>query len=151
MRLLELGFTPFVKTTGGKGLHVVIPLQPSLDYQGARTWTKSFVDGLVAEDPEHLTGKMAKQTRPGRVFIDYVRNSHGATAVSPYSTRARAGAPVAVPVEWEDLTAALNPSAFDPAAVLARMERLNWRDPWAGIQQAQASSRTLRAAASAKS
>lgn len=152
-RLAALGFTPFVKTTGGKGLHVVIPVEPSLTFAEARAWTKSIVDALVAEDPSSLTGKMAKKVRSGRVFVDYVRNSQGATAVAPYSTRARPGAPIAVPVEWEELREGLDPKQFTTERVLERLARFegSGSDPWAGMQKAQASARTLRAAASASS
>jgi bifunctional non-homologous end joining protein LigD len=150
-RLESLGFTPFVKTTGGKGLHVVFPVEPSLTYDEVRPWTKSIVDSLVAERPESLVGKMTKSIRAGKIFIDYVRNAQGATAVAPYSTRARAGAPIAVPVEWDELLKkGFDPKSFTAEKVLQRLAEIG-ADPWADIDEAQASARTLRAAASARS
>ncbi len=150
-RLEKLGFTPFVKTTGGKGLHVVIPVKPSLTYNEARPWAKSFVDSVVAEDPDSLVGKMAKNIRAGKIFVDYVRNAQGATAVAPYSTRARPGAPIAVPIEWDELREkSFDPKAFTAETVLQRLGKIH-EDPWAAIEKAQASARTLRAAASASS
>ncbi len=149
-RLEPLGFTPFVKTTGGRGLHVVVPVEPSLAYNEARAWTKSFVESLVAEDPSSLTSQMAKKLRSGRVFIDYVRNSQGATAVAPYSTRARLGAPIAVPVEWDELRGDLDPKRFTAEAVLRRLRELG-HDPWADMDAARAGEHVLRKVALAAS
>ncbi len=149
-RLESLGFTPFVKTTGGKGLHVVIPVEPSLTFNEARPWTKAFVDSLVAEDPEGLTGKMAKKVRTGKIFVDYVRNAQGATAVAPYSTRARPGAPIAVPVEWDELRNGLDPKRFTAEKVLQRLADIK-TDPWAEMNDSAASAKVLRAAASSSS
>ena len=149
-RLEALGFTPFVKTTGGKGLHVVAPVEPALTFAEVRPWTHSFVDSLVAEDPDSLTGKMAKKLRSGRVFIDYVRNAQGATAVTPYSTRARPGAPVAVPVEWDELRSGLDPKAFIAETVIQRLAGLD-HDPWADMQGARMSASRLKKIVAASS
>lgn len=130
-----LGFVAFVKTTGGKGLHVVTPLVPEHDHGTVRALAHAVVERIVSHDPGGFTDKMAKDARPGRVFIDYLRNAHGATAVCAYSTRAREGAPVSVPLEWEELTADVDPAAFDTRSVPARLAALS-QDPWSGYDDA---------------
>jgi bifunctional non-homologous end joining protein LigD len=127
------GLAAFAKTTGGHGLHVIVPIQPALAYDEARAWSHAFVERLAAQDPGRFTAKMAKATRPGRVFVDYLRNAHGATAVCAFSTRARPGGPVSVPVSWSELEAGIDPRAFTIQTVPERLERLG-PDPWAGYE-----------------
>jgi len=131
-----LGLTGFAKTTGGRGLHVVVPLEVGGDFEPVRAWTHAFVEVLAANDPDTFTSKMRKDLRPGRVFVDYLRNAHGATAVCAYSTRARPGAPVSVPVSWRQLATGLDPLSFDPASVPRRLSALR-ADPWDGYEAAR--------------
>ena len=101
--LAGIGLKSFAKTTGGKGLHVVIPLTPKLDWDQVKAFAKWIADSFVAQRPEDFTANMAKRARHGRIYIDYLRNGRGATAVGAYSPRARPGAPVSTPVSWEEV------------------------------------------------
>jgi Inhibitor of apoptosis-promoting Bax1 len=96
--LLGIGLKSFAKTTGGKGLHVVVPLVPKLGWDQVRAFAKWMADSFVAQRPKDFTANMAKTARQGRIFIDYLRNSRGATAVGAYTPRAREGAPVSTPL-----------------------------------------------------
>ena len=104
-RLKQLGLVSFLKTSGGKGLHVTVPVVPDLDWDGAKTFTKLVAQQMAADEPRRYIATMSKARRKGRIFIDYLRNGRGATAVAPYSTRARDGAPVAMPIDWSELKA----------------------------------------------
>lgn len=127
-QLRELGLQSFVKTTGGKGLHVVVPLTRRSDWDEAKAFARGVAEQLAATAPSKYVSSMAKDKRRGRIFIDYLRNAHNATAVAPYSTRARAGAPVATPVAWEELDQDLR-DRFDIETVPSRLAGLQ-RDPW---------------------
>jgi bifunctional non-homologous end joining protein LigD len=129
--LAELDLESFVKTTGGKGLHVEVPLVPSLEWDDLKTFARSLADSLVEADPEAYVATAAKAKRRGRIFLDYLRNARGATAITAYSTRARAGAPVATPLRWEELTASLRPETLNVATIPHRLARLK-ADPWRG-------------------
>jgi bifunctional non-homologous end joining protein LigD len=133
--LAALGLAAFVKTTGGHGLHVVSPIEVQHGYDSVREFTHAFVERLARNDPARFTSKMAKTARPGRVFIDYLRNAHGATAVCAYSTRARQGAPVSTPVTWDELSAGLDPADFDVRTVPKRLAASS-KSPWPGYEQA---------------
>lgn len=128
-RLRRIGLESFVKTTGGKGLHVVVPVEPVTEWRAAKAFAKSFSDEMAADAPERYLTRISKAERAGRIFIDYLRNDPTSTAVGPYSTRSRAGAPVALPIEWKELDRPLDPSSFTiktaPALAAAR------KDPWA--------------------
>ena len=132
-RLRALGLESFVKTTGGKGLHVVVPVDPVSEWRAAKSFAKNFSDAMAADSPERYLTRISKAERTGRIFIDYLRNDPTSTAVGPYSTRSRPGAPVAMPLEWEDLERPLDPSDFTirtaPAHVAART------DPWAKLAE----------------
>ncbi len=128
-----LDLASFPKTTGGHGLHIVVPIEPGPSFDAVRAWTHAFVERLSAHAPETFTSKMAKSSRPGRVFVDYLRNAHGATAVCAYSTRARPGGPVSVPVSWPELEAVPDPLAFTIETVPERLDRLT-TDPWQGYE-----------------
>jgi bifunctional non-homologous end joining protein LigD len=123
--------TGFLKTTGGKGLHVVVPIRPTLDWAAARVFTKSIAETLARAAPDRIvTSAASKSARKGKIFIDYLRNTQGATAVAPYSLRARENAPVATPIEWEELATDVRFDHFNLKNVPARLARMK-RDPWA--------------------
>ncbi len=120
----------FVKTTGGKGLHVVVPLVPADGWDACLAFAKSVAQEIESRDPSAFTTSLSKAKRPGRIFIDVLRNVRGSTSVAAFSTRARAGAPVSLPVGWDELEATA-PFAFTAPAVLERFRALR-KDPWAG-------------------
>ena len=116
-------------TTGGKGLHVVVPLDRRHDIEQVSGFAEEMARTLEREHPEQFIASASKARRKGRIFIDWVRNARGATAIAPYSTRARPGAPVAMPLAWEELRPGLQPDGFHVEDVLRRLAR---RVPWAG-------------------
>ena len=132
-RLQRLGLESFVKTTGGKGLHVVLPVEPTGDWPTAKAFAKKLSAEMAADAPERYLTRISKAERAGRIFIDYLRNDPTSTAVGPYSTRSRPGAPVAMPIEWEELNRALDPSAFTLKTAPARVQEKE--DPWREMAQ----------------
>lgn len=126
--LQRLDLRSFVRTTGGKGLHVVVPLEPHADWDTAKGFAHALAATLAAARPDRYVAQMSKARRKGRVFIDYLRNGRGSTAVLPYSPRARAGTTVAMPLDWRDL-AKLDPQDFTVRTVPALLKRRR-RDPW---------------------
>ncbi len=127
-RLLEdIDLKGFAKTTGGKGLHVVVPLRPERSWEEVKAVALALAERLVATAPDRYTTALPKKDRRGHIFIDYLRNSRGQTAIAPFSPRARAGAPVATPVSWEEVTAGIRSDAFTLATVPPRLAA----DPWA--------------------
>ena len=131
-RLDELGLVSFVKTTGGKGLHVVAPIARRLGWDELKQFSRQVVERMAEAEPRLYTTNMAKAHRPGRIFLDYLRNGRNATFITPYSPRRRHGAPVAVPVAWDELARGLDPAAFTTRTVPARLARLD-ADPWADL------------------
>jgi bifunctional non-homologous end joining protein LigD len=127
-RLEALGLTSFVKTTGGKGLHVVVPIEPGHAWGEAKAWSKAFSERMAEDAPDRYLTKISKAERSGRIFIDYLRNDPTSTAVGPYSTRARPGAPVAMPIEWSE-TPELVPAEFNVRTAPERVAQVP--DPWA--------------------
>ena len=127
--LNELDLECFVKTTGGKGLHVVLPLQRVHTWGEVKAFSKGVADHLVHLIPDRFIANMSKQKRKGKIYVDYLRNAKGATAIAAYSTRAKAGAPVSVPIAWEELSADMRSDHFTVANVLERLNGLK-RDPW---------------------
>jgi len=111
-RLDELGFESFLKTSGGKGFHVVLPLQPKADWDEVKGFARDFAKAMEQAEPKLYTATLSKKARKGRIFIDYLRNGRGSTAIAPFSTRARPGVAVAMPVAWELLEKDLEPDAF---------------------------------------
>ena len=120
----------FAKTTGGKGLHVVAPIVPSLDWDEAKAATKKFAESMAADSTGRYVSTMAKVARKGKIFIDYLRNGRGATAVAAYSTRARAGATVSTPLGWHELSPAIRSDHFRLSNIGRRLAYLK-SDPWA--------------------
>ena len=131
-RLKALGLESFVKTTGGKGLHVVVPLKPKAPWKEALAFSRGVAEAMAADEPDRYTTTSVKQEREGRIFIDYLRNNREASAVAPYSTRSRAGAPVATPIAWEELSPDLKPNGFTVENLGKRLSSLK-KDPWADI------------------
>lgn len=122
-QLAELGLTSFPLLSGGKGVHVVVPLKPRAQWPAVRDFAERFARALASAEPDRFVAVMTKAKRTGRIFIDYLRNGRGATAIMPYAARARAGAPVAAPVSWtelRDLDSAHRWGVRDGAALLAR-------------------------------
>ena len=143
-RLLgELGLECFCKTTGGKGLHVVVPLKPTAGWSEVKAFAKAIAIRLEEDDPRAYVAKASKRARKGRIFVDYLRNARGATAVAPFSPRARPEAAVATPLAWSEVTSSLVPRDFNIKTVPARVTRQS-RDPWAGFFDAR---QTISAAA----
>ncbi len=130
--LQDLGLESFVKTTGGKGLHLVVPIDRRHDWDEAKAFCKAVADAIVAADPVHYTANMSKAARPGKIFIDYLRNGRGATAIIPYSTRARPDAPISVPLTWKELSEEIHSDHFNVRNIGKRLAGLK-RDPWEGI------------------
>jgi len=126
--LQHLGLRCFLKTTGGKGLHVVVPIRPDKSWDQARDFAKAVADFMARTFPDRFTTVMSKARRAGRIFIDYLRNADRATAVAPYSVRARANAPVATPIEWEELAKDVRFDYFNLRNVPARVA--SGKDPW---------------------
>lgn len=122
-KLADLGLVTFAMLSGGKGVHVVVPLTPGHDWETHKDFSKRFAEALSMAEPERFVATMSKAKRKGRIFIDYLRNQRGSTAVLPFSARARAGAPVAVPIAWDELDAMKNAhpwSIADADTLLAR-------------------------------
>ncbi len=130
--LIGIGLQSFAKTTGGKGLHVVVPLTPRLRWDAAKQFARWVAEKFATAYPDRFTANMAKRARTGRIFIDYLRNGRGATAIGAYSPRARPGAPVATPVSWDEVEAGIAPDAFTVLNLPDRLSRLA-ADPWAEI------------------
>ncbi len=130
--LEELELVSFVKTTGGKGLHIVVPVRRRSDWADAKSFCRAVADFLVAAAPDRYIATMSKAARKGKIFIDYLRNDRGATSIAPYSTRARDGATVSVPIAWEELSGRMKSDHFNIHNLPARLSRLK-TDPWAEI------------------
>ena len=129
-KLLDtLGLKGFLKTTGGKGLHVVLPIEPRLDWPTVTAFTKAIADLMVMTFPDRFTAKLSKATRGGKVLVDYLRNAEGATAVAPYSARAKKNAPVSMPIAWDELKRDVRFDAFTIRNAPAYLRKR--KDPWA--------------------
>jgi bifunctional non-homologous end joining protein LigD len=132
-RLKRLGLTSFLKTTGGKGLHIVIPIEPTLAWPAAKDFAHRLVLAMEKANPGLYLTKMTKAARAGKIYLDYLRNERGATAVAPYSPRARVGAAVSMPLAWSELDAPQRPS-FRVVTFADWSDRLAAsRDPWKTI------------------
>jgi bifunctional non-homologous end joining protein LigD len=122
----------FVKTTGGKGLHVVVPVTKSMEWERAKALCEGVARAMTADSPDRYVAHMAKGARRGKVFVDYLRNGRGATAVAAYSTRARPGAAISTPLDWNELTEAVKSDHYRLGNIGRRLANLR-RDPWEGF------------------
>ena len=129
--LADLGLESFLKATGGKGLHVVAPLTPKAGWTEIKAFAKAVADTLVARNPGRYTANPLKRTRVGKIFVDYLRNQRGSSAICNYSPRAKPEAPVAVPLRWNELARLKCGGAYTVKTLPARLSRLK-SDPWAG-------------------
>jgi len=136
--LEKLGLKCFLKTTGGKGLHVVAPLQPRLEWERVKEFTRLLAEFLVKAEPDLFVATMSKGKREGRIFVDYLRNSETASAVSAYSARARKDAGVSTPLDWDELGAKDVRDRFTVLTVPKRLAKLTL-DPWAEYTSARQS------------
>jgi len=133
-RLAGLGLKSFLKTTGGKGLHIVVPVEPVVGWKEAKAFTAQVAEAMARERPDLYVATMAKKLRGGRIFIDYFRNDRGSTAVGAYSTRVFPRATVSTPLDWDELSEGLRSDHFTVANIRHRLDALK-RDPWAGISK----------------
>jgi bifunctional non-homologous end joining protein LigD len=129
-RLEAVGLKTYLRTSGGKGLHVVVPIARRTTWEEVKQFAKSVADTMAHDDPDQYIATMSKAKRRGKVYVDYLRNQRGATAIASYSTRARDGAPVAVPIAWEELSGRTRPNMYNVKNLPARLEKLK-TDPWA--------------------
>jgi bifunctional non-homologous end joining protein LigD len=131
-KLEELGLKSWLKTTGGKGLHVCVPITRRAEWDEVKAFTKAVVESIVADEPGRYTANLLKASRKGKIFIDYLRNGRGATSIGAYSTRARPGAPVSTPLFWEELETDVRANTYNVRNLPERLESLE-ADPWAGF------------------
>jgi bifunctional non-homologous end joining protein LigD len=128
--LEEAGLKTFLRTSGGKGLHIVVPLGRRNTWEEFKAFAKSVADAMTRDEPNRYIATLSKAKRKGKIFVDYLRNQRGATAVASYSTRARKGAPVAVPIAWDELSTRTKPNMFNVSNLPKRLKKLK-NDPWA--------------------
>ena len=131
-RLADAGLESFVRLSGGKGVHVVVPIQRGPDWEEAKRFCEGFAVAMSAQKPLTYVATASKAKRTGRIFIDWLRNARGATSVASWSLRARDGAPVVIPLRWEELGRVKGSAAFDLAAAMKRAKSLR-SDPWEGF------------------
>jgi bifunctional non-homologous end joining protein LigD len=127
--MAEFGLKSFLKTTGGKGLHVTVPLTPQYAWPTVKAFARAVAQSMEHDAPEFYVANMSKEKRKGRIFVDYLRNELTSTAIAPYAVRARPGATVATPLDWSELTVKLKPAEFTIATVPQRLKSQD--DPWA--------------------
>ena len=129
-RMKEFGMQSFLKTTGGKGLHVVIPIERQFGWPAIKAFTRAIAESMEHDTPSRFIATMSKAKRAGKIFVDYLRNDHTATAACAYSVRARPGATVSTPLDWSELKVALDPKAYDIRTLPQRL-KTQATDPWA--------------------
>ncbi|MBO9831385.1 DNA ligase D [Xanthomonas phaseoli] len=132
--LAQLELESFLRVSGGKGLHVVVPLNPGCDWEVTKRFAKGFADALAQAEPQRFIATATKRLRNKRIFVDYLRNGRGATAVASYSLRGRPGAPVALPLAWSDLSKLQRADAFTLRDVPEKLRRRR-KDPWADMDR----------------
>ena len=136
-KILEgAGLVPFPMTTGGKGLHVVVPLKRGATWDEVKEFTHAVAQALEKSYPDQYISTMSKAKRTGKIFIDYLRNAKTASAILPYSARARDGATVAMPLSWREVTARLDPNDFTIASVPGRLKKRK-SDPWQDYERSR--------------
>jgi bifunctional non-homologous end joining protein LigD len=138
-RLEALGLNAFAKLTGGKGLHVVVPVHPGPTWPAVKQFTRTFVNEMVRAEPRRFIASMSKVKRTGKIFIDYLRNDAESTAIGAYSPRARDGAPVALPIEWDELQPDAPQAPRFGLLEVPKLIRARKRDPWQGFDEARRS------------
>ncbi|KIJ01631.1 DNA ligase D [Xanthomonas phaseoli pv. phaseoli] len=132
--LAQLELESFLRVSGGKGLHVVVPLNPGCDWEVTKRFAKGFADALAQAEPQRFIATATKRLRNKRIFVDYLRNGRGATAVASYSLRGRPGAPVALPLAWSDLSKLQRADTFTLRDVPEKLRRRR-KDPWADMDR----------------
>jgi len=130
--LAEMGLDSFIKATGGKGLHVVLPIAPRYGWDEIKLFARGVAQDLARRAPAEFTATLSKAARRGKIFIDYLRNQRGATAIAPYSARAKPTAPVAMPLAWAEVEQGWHSDRFTVKTLPDWQERLR-RDPWNGF------------------
>ncbi|MEA2757620.1 MAG: bifunctional non-ous end joining protein LigD [Methylobacteriaceae bacterium] len=133
-RLAAMRLKSFVKTSGGKGLHVVVPLTPSAGWEDAKDFCRVVAESMERDSPQRYTSTVTKRERKGKIYVDYLRNGRGATAIAPYSSRARAEAGVATPLAWEELPSLAAADAYTLGNIENRMAQLG-ADPWGEMRK----------------
>lgn len=131
----EIGLASFLKTSGGKGLHIVVPLDPVHDWTEVKSFSQAIAKYLAKLLPSHFSAVSGPKNRVGRIFIDYLRNSRGASTVAAYSVRAREGLPVSVPIHREELADLKGANLWTVRNLLERLQQLGDDDPWVAIAQ----------------
>jgi len=134
--LQELGLKSWLKTTGGKGLHVTVPIIPEAGWDDIKDFCRAIAEELTRRDPERYLATMSKAKRQGKIFIDYLRNGRGATFIAPYSPRAREGAMIAMPIEWDDLSPKFKPEIFTVRSAEKYLSKRR-SDPFASLLKAR--------------
>ncbi|MCL2253916.1 MAG: DNA ligase D, partial [Lachnospiraceae bacterium] len=124
--LNDLSLNSYLKTSGGKGYHIVVPLKPTASWEVVRDFCKSVVDVMEKKWPDRYTSNSRKVNRKGKIFIDWLRNTRGATSIAPYSLRARQGAKVSMPISWDELSK-IAPDGID---MYTALRRIKTKDPW---------------------
>jgi bifunctional non-homologous end joining protein LigD len=133
-RLAQDKLESFVKTSGGKGLHVVAPVAPRATWEEAKDYCRALAEAMAGDSPDRVTATMAKRERSGRIFVDYLRNGRGSTAAAAYSTRARPAASISMPVVWSELDTIGGADHFTLANSSRRLDGLG-ADPWRGMDK----------------
>jgi bifunctional non-homologous end joining protein LigD len=132
-RLQGMGFTPFLRTTGGKGLHLVMALAGRPQWPLMKGFAEALSRAMAADHPALFTAVASKERRRGKIYLDYLRNARGASAVASYSLRARPGFPASTPIAWSELRKLPSGAVFDRITVPKRLETLR-ADPWEGLE-----------------
>jgi bifunctional non-homologous end joining protein LigD len=148
--LASIGLISFVRTTGGKGLHVVVPLRPAVAWATAKQFAQAFATSLANASPREFVAVANKSRRDGKIFVDYLRNTRGATSVASYSLRARPAAGVAMPLSWQELGKVKRGDAFTLKNALKHLRRRG-EDPWASFARLKQALPTYQAKTRAKS
>lgn len=136
-RLTDLGFSPYLRTTGGKGLHLVMALTPKTDWPTLRGFAEAFAHSMARDAPKVFTSTSVKEQRKGRIYLDWLRNARGSSAIASYSLRANEDLTVAAPIAWEELRTLDSARAFNRLTMVKRLSRLA-KDPWEGLDSSAA-------------